>query len=540
MTNKTLEPVELHAEMKYEGLLDPFPIVKGVSELGIEEMSRLKAHWNAHPRLNIGISNDPVYISTRALDKYISTVLPATNRGSREVGFHFLEKNDRIWDLEIGPLGDFGRVSIFGDDSSDGYRTIQSEANSTRGKRGVGHTHPPSYGPIFSHVDGYAKTFDQSFEDDYFGQQLHFRGGSIYHLVGSPDESLLGVMEWKPKGKIVYHPWFVEDAEKQEPETPKRIIEEITKPEGLEEVEQWQRKKKGYANGRHSAVLIEEPIGKGPKTYEKGSTPPVYFSNGVYGNSPRTIEKEFRPLFRSTATEESKKELNGNYQDAFGKIHAEVIEAYNDLIQKKNSDGTLKYTVEQAFEIARGNQIRPSDQYLDEFYAGHKDLREWGERGYDAQEEISKDVKHISQEEKRTEAARLSRNLSAIAADRKSQMRQIEAEVARENTRLGKRFNDYKRRHPVIVLPDLPEYDSDVIKAVGIYSADPSHAAQEVSRAYNKLLEAGKKDKAGEILSALSNYFAEEISRKNLPIKSSIDMAYCKTSSDVRLGQLKK
>ena len=163
-----------------------------------------------------------------------------------------------------------------------------------------------------------------------------------------------------------------------------------------------------------------------------------------------------------------------------------------------------------------------------------------GERGYDAQEETSKDVKYISKEEKRTEAARLSRNLSAIAADRKSQMRQIEAEVARENTRLGKRFNDYKRRHPVIVLPDLPEYDSDVIKAVGIYSADPSHAAQEVSRTYNKLLEAGRKDKAGEILSALSNYFAEELSRKDLPIKSSIDMAYCKTSSDVRLGQLKK
>ena len=310
------------------------------------------------------------------------------------------------------------------------------------------------------------------------------------------------------------------------------FVEELQRPSGLVD-ENWHRKKAGYAKGNHSAILIEEPIGKPVKQdFERGSNPPVYFSNGVYANSHIRVERELTPLFRSTATEESKKELNGNYQDAFGKSHDEVMETYNELI-------ATGLDIEKAFMLALGDpsQFRPSD--LDEFYGGEKELREWGERGYDAQEETPKDVKYISKEEKRTEVARLSRNLSAIT-DRKSQMRQTEAEVARENTRLGKRFNDYKRRHPVIVLPDLYEYDSDVIKAVGIYSADPSHAAQEVSRAYNKLLEAGKKDKAGEILSALSNYFAEEISRKNLPIKSSIDMAYCKTSSDVRLGQLKK
>ena len=312
------------------------------------------------------------------------------------------------------------------------------------------------------------------------------------------------------------------------------VVEEIERPANLEEGGLWHRKKSGYANGRHSAVLIEEPIGEGPKTYERGPTPQVFFSNGVYAISPIQVERELTPLFRSTTTEESKVALNANYQDAFGKSHDKVMETYNELI-------AAGLDVEKAFQFALGDpgQFKPSNKDLDEFYAGHKDLREWGERGYDVQEKKSEDVKYVPKEEKRTEAERLSRNLSAIA-DRKIQTSQMEAEVEGENTRLRKRFNDYKRRHPVIVLPDLPEYDSDIIKVVGTYSSDPSHAAQEVSRTYNRLLEKGKKSEAEKILSALSNYFAEELSRKDLPIKSSIDMAYCKTISDIRLRQLRK
>jgi hypothetical protein len=78
---------------------------------------------------------------------------------------------------------------------------------------GIGHTHPPGYGPIFSN----SNLQNSKFGDDFYASSF-YRGlpnASSLHIVGSPDMKLISAIEAKKDGVIAFHPIDVLEKNKE-------------------------------------------------------------------------------------------------------------------------------------------------------------------------------------------------------------------------------------------------------------------------------------------------------------------------------------
>lgn len=212
---KKIETVDVHS-LKEHGLSDAYEFVTRANK------DQIKREWRAHPNLEIQTSNEPVIIDENVINDYNDLVVQQAKATNNEVPFNFImnrEKN-RIVKLFVGEGTSSGSVGwdyrtpkakeglIFNTWATEQKRS-QELYDGTKGKYmvGIGHTHPASYGPVFSNVGSdfgydYGATFRLWKGESAFGSHH----GSNIHLLGAPYMGLLGAIEAKENGVVVFHP----------------------------------------------------------------------------------------------------------------------------------------------------------------------------------------------------------------------------------------------------------------------------------------------------------------------------------------------
>ena len=231
---------ELKKERENERILDKYNLSDAYEIVKKMDENEIKKEWRAHPKLKIETSNKPVIIDEEVIKDYNEMVVKKAIETGDEIPFYFVIDNEknRVVDMLMGEGFSSGRVGwdLFSAKYKEGimwrdaHERRKNTENYNKDKYTVifGHTHPAGYGPIFSHVKGpgnfgadYSATM--SSKDTYYGDHLVCN----FHIVGSPDMNLIGAIETKEKGEIVYHPINVlaEEKAKEEKMEPKEISE---------------------------------------------------------------------------------------------------------------------------------------------------------------------------------------------------------------------------------------------------------------------------------------------------------------------------
>ncbi len=199
-----------------EPVRDAHGIVKEYATAGT--LAYLKNLWRAHPNLSLTYSDAPVKIAKSAMQSYVNEVQREALEKNVEVAIGYACTRDgrEITMIRRIALGSAGEADILAQHLYEGeFDDVLKELKSEiTGSAGVGHTHPGVYGPVFSHVSSGPEL--TPYGNDYaIAMQLKGRKAewldAPYHLMGAPHMGLFGVVEALPAGRVVFHPWEIDE-----------------------------------------------------------------------------------------------------------------------------------------------------------------------------------------------------------------------------------------------------------------------------------------------------------------------------------------
>ncbi len=199
---------------------------------------KLLERWNADPNIRLEWSSAPVIVSQGAFHKdardneSLEDVADLADHKNREIPFTciFDEPSLRVTRMLRGEVGSFGLC-----DWEAGTLLSQSRAALRQQKYRIslGHTHPKGYGAICSDVywdeedlskfkdpasawtlrRGLYRTWGGDYTEMYARRMLEPRSISRFAWILSPRENQAGVFEILHRGRVRYHPWYVEKRE---------------------------------------------------------------------------------------------------------------------------------------------------------------------------------------------------------------------------------------------------------------------------------------------------------------------------------------
>ncbi len=196
-----------------------------------EPVGKLRSIWQAHPRLTISLNPNPETPLglTGSVKGTLLDLIRKVGRSPYEFFFTFVEKDGAILKAFAAEKVKPGFVSSV--DMVPAVKAARALAIQVGGRYGLGHTHPDSYGPVFSNFtlpeknEPYGTDYETVFAYARYGElgrNDHF--ASKYSLVACQDpltgRPTLGVWEVRPDGEIASVPWKEADSARVQPPFP--------------------------------------------------------------------------------------------------------------------------------------------------------------------------------------------------------------------------------------------------------------------------------------------------------------------------------